>query len=136
MSESSVGSSREVNSQVSFMMTRKEDTIEELDEIMRNLDLGKASDHSDSSQNSAETQQRISPPETAMSPTRYTKYTSSYLNKQSGKTFLELTTYNTHNLLDGLLLEHKIKSSLEKLRATEEPFDDRDELYKLNVEEK
>jgi hypothetical protein len=28
-----------------------EDTIEELDEIMGNLDLGEASDHSDSSQN-------------------------------------------------------------------------------------
>jgi hypothetical protein len=60
----------------------------------------------------------------------------SYLNKQSGKTFLELTTDNAHNLLDGLLLEHKIKSSLEKSGTPEESFDDRYELYKLNVEEK
>jgi hypothetical protein len=50
-SESLVGSSSEVNSPVSFTMTGKEDTIKELDEIMRNLDLGKVSDHSDSSQN-------------------------------------------------------------------------------------
>jgi hypothetical protein len=34
------------------MMTKNiEDTIEELDKIMGNLDLGEASDHSDSSQN-------------------------------------------------------------------------------------
>jgi hypothetical protein len=51
MSEPSVGSSSEVNSQISFMMIGKEHTIKELDEIMRNLDLGKASDNSDSSQN-------------------------------------------------------------------------------------
>jgi hypothetical protein len=41
MSESSVGSSSEVNSPVSFTMTEKiEDTIKELDETMENLDLG------------------------------------------------------------------------------------------------
>jgi hypothetical protein len=52
MSESSVGSSSEVNLQVSFTMTENiEDTIEELGEIMGNLDLGEASDHSDSSEN-------------------------------------------------------------------------------------
>jgi hypothetical protein len=51
MSESLAGSSSEVNSPVSFTTTGKEDTIEELGEIMRNLDLEKASDHSDSSQN-------------------------------------------------------------------------------------
>jgi hypothetical protein len=60
----------------------------------------------------------------------------SYLNKQSGKTFLELTIDDAHNILDGLLLEHKIKSSLEKSWTPEEPFDDRNELYKLNMEEK
>jgi hypothetical protein len=49
--ESSVGSSSEVNSPVSFTTIGKEDTIKELDEIMRNLNLGKASDHSDCSQN-------------------------------------------------------------------------------------
>jgi hypothetical protein len=52
MSESSVDSSSEVNSHVSFTMIENiEDTIEELDEIMRNLDLGEASDHSGSNQN-------------------------------------------------------------------------------------
>jgi hypothetical protein len=51
MSESSVGCSSEVNSPVSFTTTGKEGTIKELDEIMRNLDLGKTSDHSDSSHN-------------------------------------------------------------------------------------
>jgi hypothetical protein len=44
MSESSVGSSSEVNSPVSFTPTENiEDTIEELDEIMENLDLGEPS---------------------------------------------------------------------------------------------
>jgi hypothetical protein len=41
ISESSVGSSSEVNSPVSFTMTENiEDKIEELDETMENLDLG------------------------------------------------------------------------------------------------
>jgi hypothetical protein len=44
MSESSVGSSSEVNSPVSFtMMENMEDKIEELDETMENLDLGEQS---------------------------------------------------------------------------------------------
>jgi hypothetical protein len=51
MSDSSVGSSSEVNLQVSFTMIEKEDAIEELDEIMKNLDLAEAMDHSDSSYN-------------------------------------------------------------------------------------
>jgi hypothetical protein len=52
MSESSVGSSSEVNSPVSFTtMENMEDKIEELDEIMENLNLGEAMDHSDFSQN-------------------------------------------------------------------------------------
>jgi hypothetical protein len=41
ISESSGGSSSEVNSAVRFKPTKNiEDTIEELDEIMENLDLG------------------------------------------------------------------------------------------------
>jgi hypothetical protein len=41
ISESSVGSSSEVNSPVSFTTTENmEDKIEELDETMDNLDLG------------------------------------------------------------------------------------------------
>jgi hypothetical protein len=41
MSESSVGSSSEVNSPVSFTTTENiKDTIEELDKTMENLDLG------------------------------------------------------------------------------------------------
>jgi hypothetical protein len=52
MSESSVGSSSEVNSLVSFTtMENMEDKIEEIDEILGNLDLGEAMDHSDFSQN-------------------------------------------------------------------------------------
>jgi hypothetical protein len=47
-SESSVGSSSEVNSPISFKPTENiEDTAEELDEIMENLDLGESSGHSD-----------------------------------------------------------------------------------------
>jgi hypothetical protein len=52
ISESSVGSSIEVNSLVSFMMMESmEDKIEELNKIIRNLDLGEAMDHSNFSQN-------------------------------------------------------------------------------------
>jgi hypothetical protein len=54
MSDSSVGSSSEVNSPVSFTPTKTIDcTIKELDEIMENLDIEETSDHSDkgSSQN-------------------------------------------------------------------------------------
>jgi hypothetical protein len=48
MLESSVSSSSEVNSLVSFTMTENmENKIKELDEIMGNLDLGEAMDHSD-----------------------------------------------------------------------------------------
>jgi hypothetical protein len=49
MSESSVGSSSEVNSPVSFTTT--ENMEDKIDEIMGNLDLGEAMDHSDFSQN-------------------------------------------------------------------------------------
>jgi hypothetical protein len=52
MSESSVGSSNEVNSPVSFtMMENMEDKIEELEEFLGNLDLGEAMDHPYFSQN-------------------------------------------------------------------------------------
>jgi hypothetical protein len=45
MSESSVGSSSEVNSPVSFATTENpEEKIEELDETMENLDLGDQSE--------------------------------------------------------------------------------------------
>jgi hypothetical protein len=48
ISESSVGSSSEVNSPTSFkLMESIEDRIEELDEIMENLDLGESSGTSD-----------------------------------------------------------------------------------------
>jgi hypothetical protein len=48
ISESLVGSSSEVNSTVGFTtMENIEDKIKELNEIMGNLDLGEAMDHSD-----------------------------------------------------------------------------------------
>jgi hypothetical protein len=40
VSESSIGSSSEVNSPVNFAITRIEDKVEELNEIIGNLDLG------------------------------------------------------------------------------------------------
>jgi hypothetical protein len=50
--ESSVGSSSKVNSSVSFKPTENiEDTVEELDEIMENLDLEESSGHSDKGPN-------------------------------------------------------------------------------------
>jgi hypothetical protein len=50
ISESSVGSSSEVNSSVNFTTTSIEDKIEELDEIMGNLDLGEVMDCLDPNQ--------------------------------------------------------------------------------------
>jgi hypothetical protein len=51
-SESSAGSSGEVNSPLSFTITGNiEDTIEELEQIMENLDLGQATGHSEFRQN-------------------------------------------------------------------------------------
>jgi hypothetical protein len=48
MSESSVGSSSEVNSPVSFAtMEKREEKIKELDELMGNLDIGEAMGHLD-----------------------------------------------------------------------------------------
>jgi hypothetical protein len=48
VSESAIGFSSEVNLPVSFTTIESmEDKIEELDEIMGNLDLGEAMDHSD-----------------------------------------------------------------------------------------
>jgi hypothetical protein len=47
-----VGYSSEVNSPVSLKTTKNiEDTIEELNEIMENLDLGESSGHSDKGSN-------------------------------------------------------------------------------------
>jgi hypothetical protein len=54
MSESSIGSSSEVNSPISFTtMENIEYKIGELNEIMGNLNLGEAMDHSDFSRNTA-----------------------------------------------------------------------------------
>jgi hypothetical protein len=48
MTESPVGSSSEVNSPVSFTkMGKREEKIEELDELMENLDIGEAMGHLD-----------------------------------------------------------------------------------------
>jgi hypothetical protein len=48
ISESSVGSSSEINSLVSFtLIENTEDTTKELGEIMENLNLGESSGHSD-----------------------------------------------------------------------------------------
>jgi hypothetical protein len=57
MSESSVGSSSEVNSPVSFAtMEKREEKIEELDELMGNLDIGEAMGHLDLDQKDFTTQ--------------------------------------------------------------------------------
>jgi hypothetical protein len=57
MSESSVGSSSEVNSPVSFAtMEKREEKIKELDELMGNLDIGEAMGHLDLDQKDFTTQ--------------------------------------------------------------------------------
>ena len=45
--------------------------------------------------------------------------------------FINTTAANTHILLDGLLLEVKIKESLEKAQVPEDVFDDRYEIFNL-----
>jgi hypothetical protein len=83
ISESSVGSSSEINSPASFTtMENMKDKIEELDEIMGNLDLGEAMDPQISAKFLTKTQQRTSPPETTVSPATYTKYALSSLKQQ------------------------------------------------------
>ena len=44
---------------------------------------------------------------------------------------MNTTAANTHILLDGLLLEVKIKESLEKAQVPEDVFDDRCEMFDL-----
>jgi hypothetical protein len=60
----------------------------------------------------------------------------SYLNSQSGKTFLELTSTNAHILLYHFLLENKNKNNFKKSGTPEESFDDYYELYNLYAVEK
>jgi hypothetical protein len=57
MTESSVGSSSEANSSVRFAtMEKREEKIEELDELMENLDIGEAMGHLDLDQKDFTTQ--------------------------------------------------------------------------------
>jgi hypothetical protein len=64
----------------------------------------------------------------------WTLKSKSYIDLKSGKTFLELTTAEAQNLLDGILLERKIYDRLNTTNVPSEPFDDRYEIYE-RVEE-
>jgi hypothetical protein len=64
----------------------------------------------------------------------WTLKSKSYIDLKSGKTFLELTTAEAQNLLDGILLERKIYDRLNATNIPSEPFDDRYEIYE-RVEE-
>jgi hypothetical protein len=87
ISESSVGSSSEVNLPVSFTtMESMKDKIEELDEIMENLDLEEIS-----AIILATIQQWTSPLETAVSPVTCINYASSSL-KQQKTTMSQITS--------------------------------------------
>jgi hypothetical protein len=57
-----------------------------------------------------------------------------YIDLKSGQNFLELTTAEAQNLLDGILLERKIYDGLNATNIPSEPFDDRYEIYE-RVEE-
>jgi hypothetical protein len=59
---------------------------------------------------------------------------NSYVDLKSGKNFLELTTAEAKNLLDGILLERKNYDGLNATNIPSEPFDDRYEIYE-RVEE-
>ena len=59
-----------------------------------------------------------------------------FLDNECGGSFINTTAANAHNLLDGLLLEVKIKESLEKAQVPEDVFDDRYEIFNLYNREK
>ena len=54
-----------------------------------------------------------------------------FLDNECEGSFMNTTAANTHILLDGLLLEVKIKESLEKAQVPEDVFDDRHEIFNL-----
>ena len=54
-----------------------------------------------------------------------------FLDNECEGSFMNTTSANTHILLDGLLLEVKIKESLEKAQVPEDVFDDRYEIFDL-----
>jgi hypothetical protein len=67
-------------------------------------------------------------------PWTFSTKSKSYIDLKSGKTFLELTTAETQNLLDGILLERKIYYGLNATIIPSEPYDDRYEIFE-RVEE-
>jgi hypothetical protein len=59
-----------------------------------------------------------------------------FLDNECEGAFMNTNTTNAHILLDGLLVEVKIKKSLEKAKVPEEDFDDHHEIFKLYNREK
>jgi hypothetical protein len=59
-----------------------------------------------------------------------------FLDNECEGAFMNTITANALTLLDGLLVEVKIKKSLEKAKVLEENFDDRHEIFKLYNREK
>ena len=54
-----------------------------------------------------------------------------FLDKECEGSFMNMSASNTYYLLDGLLLEAKIKESLDKAQVPEDVFDDRYEIFDL-----
>ena len=54
-----------------------------------------------------------------------------FLDKECKGSFINVTIADAYILLDGLLLEVKIKESLEKAQVPEDVFDDRHEIFNL-----
>jgi hypothetical protein len=59
-----------------------------------------------------------------------------FLDNECEGAFMNTNTTNALLLLDGLLVEVKIKKSLEKAKVPKEDFDDRHEIFKLYNREK
>ena len=55
-----------------------------------------------------------------------------FLDNECEGSFMNTAATDTHNLLDGLLLEVRIKESLEKAQVPEDVFDDRHEIFNLH----
>ena len=65
-----------------------------------------------------------------------TKSSMAFLDKECGGVFMNITSNEAYILLDGLLLELKIKENLEKAQVPENVFDDKYEIFNLYGREK
>ena len=59
-----------------------------------------------------------------------------FLDNECGNSFMRTAAINSHYLLDGLLLEVRMKESLEKAQVPEDVFDDCYAIFNFIVEKR